>query len=749
MRIMMINETLSQHDDICNKIALFAKPALMRTILIVDSAKSIKCNHREWSYFLCHEDDIWQNLKQHILNHYFLSHYYFSIKKIEYTKQDTCIRRIDSQDSWDKIRPTFIEQNRFKIYVDQILAIQRIDNALARFYKHRNAQKQYEKLFSTFMKDNGVVYGNNPGEFQYELLHQEEESMCTEWVDDPQDFPFEDEDYKTDKKSDAEREKYILDLVRKCYFNPGIQFESHNQIDLHMQLDLHIPPQETIERAARLWELSPMEEAEILLKKFCKNVFKSQHQNEAEDKSYLKIKAIDMITGRAVLLLFMDSYTRIRMKYYFDQESKVEHREKTKDDEIEWWGFEQFCDEYRGGIEDIIELSEFRVDGQLITVNALKDGLKSFNKRIGGKLKLYEPVTIVCDILDEYHKYAESITNYVVKYATPPMEQDIDDNETRPRKINVPVQIDVMVIPQCTKSVKSTQYNSDDDDDDDDSDYDEKSEISNNQSSKPHVTTNDKGYNITDTDHEWMGLGGKDNLKSNNHNTQEIGNIGRYLQECGYQENTDFFVELLKPDDLIPRKIEETFAKLHEKCFGARNESHQRFVFIVDRRDPKSLKDNAGKYANYALNNKDWSDQVYCIQMKQEHGGVMPTEFVRLPEALFDLSHCILPPQSTNIKDRIAKPIGINDSLNGYMFVLSYHVYNPDTIRSYFSYCGSTQRFELVDVEKFWPSLFIQQPTKIPHKFDKTDKENVNAMRDAEFDTFMYTLNDSKDSKDP
>ena len=721
----MIHEMLLEQNDICQKIASFSKGTKMKTRLIfndTDESNTSKCN-REWSYTLCQEDNTWQKLKQHVLDLYELS-YYFFVTKIEYTNHNQSINCIDSQHSWNDIRATFIEQNRFKIYVEQIPPIERIDNALSRYYKQYNQEKEYNQVFSSWMNENGVEYGTDPGEFQYELLDQEEESMCTEWVDDIKNFPFQDEEYKGNNKSDEERERFILELVRKCYFNPDIQF--------------HIKPQATIECAPRLWELDPMEEAERLLKIFCKHIFKSQHQNNAEDKSYLKIKALDMITGRPVLLHFMDSYTRLRMTEYFNQESKRQNKkrqnkEKT-DNEIECWCFEQFCDDYKVGIEECIKSSQFRIDGKLITVAELKNGLRSFKKRIGGKMKLYEPVTVVCDILDDYHKYAQSITSYVAKYAAPMLEQDEnkdgdeegDKGGDKTKEMQVPVQIDVLLIPQCTKSLKSNNipqdfYDNNSDDDDDD----EATEVTNNDDS---------------SNNQWMGLEGEANLKSHNHCCKEIGDIGEYLKECGYQKNKDFIVETLERH-LEPGIIEQIFLDMHKQIGGARSE---RVVFIVDRRDPETLTNNEQKYPEYKLKNKNWPDQIYCIKMKKEHGGMMPAQFVRLPESLFDLSHCILPPQLPNIRNRIIKPIGINDSLNGYMFVLSYHVYNHDTVRAYFSYCGSTQRFELQDVEKFWSSIFVKIDGDIKQNIRKQPNchGKMQGLRDNEFHTFMNHLID-------
>eukprot|EP01084_Bolivina_argentea_P054052 99156_1 len=98
---------------------------------------------------------------------------------------------------------------------------------------------------------------------------------------------------------------------------------------------------------------------------------------------------------------------------------------------------------------------------------------------------------------------------------------------------------------------------------------------------------------------------------------------------------------------------------------------YQRFIFIVDRRNPQyylhsSLYGDNIPYENTKMDmEKTWNDIAYCIKDRS----TINKNYIQFPEVFFELiRNFILPTASKTDK------IGILDGFNGYMFNLSYHL---------------------------------------------------------------------------
>eukprot|EP01084_Bolivina_argentea_P137293 241791_1 len=270
--------------------------------------------------------------------------------------------------------------------MDDVMAkVGKIDTALNRYYK--NLKKPYDKIFLNFCIDNGLA--DDDDLLMEEIENQDaQESLLADFDDN---FPF-----PTPQNHEFEKRQFMHDLIKKCYDNPDIQFGN---------LD------ESIEIAYKL------------LTKHCGSIFNSQFQNDAFDTAYKMIKSVDIMSQRPILLYFMDSYSRLRMSKYYSTNNKYEISN------IDNWDLSKFFHQYKHQIEELIEKT---IENKSITVNKLENGLKSFVKRITPKMKLYEPLTLICDNLNHYITYISSITHYIT--ATRRYNYNNNNNEM---KINI------------------------------------------------------------------------------------------------------------------------------------------------------------------------------------------------------------------------------------------------------------------------------------------------------------------------
>eukprot|EP01084_Bolivina_argentea_P174838 302826_1 len=140
-----------------------------------------------------------------------------------------------------------------------------------------------------------------------------------------------------------------------------------------------------------------IERANILLSTYCAAIFNTEYKNNDEipsDQTYKTIKAIDIINERPILLFFMDSYSRLRMKKYFTEK----YTKNTQDKDniyINKWDLNHFCSDNKKTIEKLLFHSTdniHNIKNKFISINGLQNGLKSFGKRLNMKMKLSQHV---------------------------------------------------------------------------------------------------------------------------------------------------------------------------------------------------------------------------------------------------------------------------------------------------------------------------------------------------------------------
>jgi len=228
-----------------------------------------------------------------------------------------------------------------------------------------------------------------------------------------------------------------------------------------------------------------------------------------------------------------------------------------------------------------------------------------------------------------------------------------------------------------------------------------------------------------------------------------IGNIGDILSEIDPDGDFHVTVELTRQSSLFYKTLVKRFNELRRKL----KENHgQRYIFIVDRRDPESFND-----PNYKLNGqKHWVDRLYILcpsGLHQKHAE-MPSKCELYPETLIEHTlECLLPLSQS--EDR---KIGGKHVCNGYMFATSYQLFQEDKVKTYFMSNGYAQRFTQYEYQYYWPRLFM----KVDGKFQDevyTDSSISEHRRDFEkfFENYedrehfrfkRYTMSFAEDTND-
>ena len=179
--------------------------------------------------FMIHKylDDVrsWEALQIKILKALNLE-YYSRILKLEYKEDDNGNSIfIDSQNIWNKVRSSYKSDSTFQVFIEDIPHIERIDNALSRYYKYLNVS--YDHIFKHYCEDYGITEELDDGEIEpdnghiiFELSASPYDSLVVEFDDD---FPFPDDKERDEKQ----RYEFILNLLKQCYLNPAVQFRKN------------------------------------------------------------------------------------------------------------------------------------------------------------------------------------------------------------------------------------------------------------------------------------------------------------------------------------------------------------------------------------------------------------------------------------------------------------------------------------------------------------------------------------------
>ena len=191
-------------------------------------------------------------------------------------------------------------------------------------------------------------------------------------------------------------------------------------------------------------------------------------------------------------------------------------------------------------------------------------------------------------------------------------------------------------------------------------------------------------------------------------NDQIVGDIGEHLRKCGVP-----FVE--RQLDREPAQFHKILSRSFDKM--ANKGRHQRFIFVIDRRNPKF----DGKYCLRGSGKKDWPDRLYIFCPHQYNQ--ISTQCDNVPEGFIDRTMEYLLPLNAN------SVIGANCVANGYVFALSYHLYQADKLKAYFHSNGCVQRFTKDEAQYYFPRLFMKVNGKFQDEL-KANKRNNQSLLD-------------------
>eukprot|EP01083_Nonionella_stella_P004575 13270_1 len=195
---------------------------------------------------------------------------------------------------------------------------------------------------------------------------------------------------------------------------------------------------------------------------------------------------------------------------------------------------------------------------------------------------------------------------------------------------------------------------------------------------------------------------------------ETIGSIGDQLSRFGIECKE---IEI----DREPAHFYKTLCRQFEMVQNKKR--HQRYVIVIDRRNP----DFDGRYA---LNHhdKDWKDRLYIFGPPQCH--TISKQCDVLPEGFVHRTQHYLLPFKRGV------PMGANCVANGYMFCLSYHLYQEGHIKTYFHYNGYGQRFTRDEVKYYIPRLFMKIDGKPQHEMNIVANKQI-----------LETFKDTKDEQ--
>ena len=204
------------------------------------------------------------------------------------------------------------------------------------------------------------------------------------------------------------------------------------------------------------------------------------------------------------------------------------------------------------------------------------------------------------------------------------------------------------------------------------------------------------------------------------------------LHAAGYRKGTDYWCQSVTcSSNLNYISIQQQMLRMLQVA-NSQNESHQRFLFIVDRREPICLQKRNMNFVDSSESIKRTmrsDDRLYLVKPKWRSGpkrgyyhNVSPY-FRTIPEACLSLTEqCLFPRNKT-------EDYGVNEMMNGYKFVISYHVLEHDQVRAYWYIHGGGQRFQIEDAAWIWPRYFSKIKGKEQRLSSNQDLESYGESR--------------------
>ena len=215
--------------------------------------------------------------------------------------------------------------------------------------------------------------------------------------------------------------------------------------------------------------------------------------------------------------------------------------------------------------------------------------------------------------------------------------------------------------------------------------------------------------------------------------------------KCGYVEDEDYFFEEAKAEQL-DQQIYSMIARYHE--WNTKEQRGNRYIFIIDRRDPENVKNNNLAKPPVVKGNKEHKDKIFMIAPKQYHDDEneqkerlntfckIPKKYDAFPESCLSLSKGFVLYNPASSK---SLPITLDDALNGYKFAFSYHSLAQNQINAYFYHNSGGTLFDLKDIEWSWSGWFDKIDGKeqtLPSSLSAEIERVHDALPNAEFEAF-------------
>eukprot|EP01083_Nonionella_stella_P293671 998796_1 len=337
-----------------------------------------------------------------------------------------------------------------------------------------------------------------------------------------------------------------------------------------------------------------------------KEIKKSDVVNSISGKALSIAKAIDFKNGHPWLYWVFRLFSKQRWAKYrsgeeagLNVESEMAElsydktvmlkKEDSYDIHKHWWKDNKFM--------QWIQSSESPLSSDM--AGHIQSALEEVAKRYLPALKCnYHMAPIICDRVNDYALYALGFHD-LVHHIKQLMERDLCGWDV------APIQLDCVIFPQMTRDSPSG-----------------KSPIKLSRLYKPNVSEK----------RVYLKLSEEPTTEPTNVDKLCIWNVEDLLRhkKCGYIKNTDYFVTSAPSPNLDDTNaLRSCLFGLLERCItvSARNgdKRSNRYIFIIDRRNPQNLKDRTLKQKpiigeaqhEQKTQQKDWADKIYIIIPKR------------------------------------------------------------------------------------------------------------------------------------
>eukprot|EP01083_Nonionella_stella_P020975 58159_1 len=437
-------------------------------------------------------------------------------------------------------------------------------------------------------------------------------------------------------------------------------------------------------------------EAVALCKQYLKGIFQdntmpnnngTKSKDGYAERCFLQAKSWDISNQFPWLSCMADTFARYRLESH--KQLCEENKENTPNtsDKAMRMDAKQWFETVDPSTRKLIEEDEEKA-------NVLKHAVMSLFKRLSPVMPLnYKTSCTIWDSVNVYAKYALGIQRFVTSVSS---SNDLQC---------VPIQFDAMVIPQCVSEPMYLESCLDLED--------------LYSAPMPDFMKTDKIEKPSETT-KYLNFGQDDDYNK----SKAIWNFADNLNASGYKSGMDYFgpVEVEQAqysgNDV---SINAVVRALNEELFlnakDADKTRYQRYIIVIDRRDPSNIEQKRMKYSE----TKTWNDRIYLIRPKK--AGQICNEYQYKMNETFiqNTTEFLLPISATS-------GMGGLESANGYRFLLSFHVHSQDKVKAYWYFQGGSQRFFMNDMEWLWPRFFV----KHENQFQSLTKETRDELQQAQ-----------------